>query len=279
MMKQKIVHIGVNLVQGCDLPGGEKAMQKLNESISFEEILEIDKTLLKDEKPLYLKAITDLNLRLKESIIKHTQDNQFPIVFGGDHALAIGSIAASAKQDDWAVLWIDAHGDCNTDESSISQRIHGMPLAVTQGYGHPDLISIMDHFIPSKNVLTLGIRSLDPLEEELMKKWGLGIITMEEIHRKGLAWCIHEINAFMTKHKNIHCSFDCDSMDPALIPGVNTPVSDGFNQAEILELLSHVFKHETLKSLDIVEFNPTNDNGNTLKCVQDVCALMHSIKE
>lgn len=276
---KKIVHIGVNLVQGCDISGGEKAMQVLSDSIDFDEILEIDQSLLKDEKPLYLTAITDLNYRIKQSIIDHTQNGEFPLVFGGDHALAIGSIAASAKDDDWAILWIDAHGDCNTDESSISKRIHGMPLAVTQGYGHPDLVSIMDHFVPSQNILTLGIRSLDPLEEALMKQWGVNIITMNEINEKGLIWCIEEVNKFMMKHQNVHCSFDCDSMDPHLIPGVNTPVNGGFNQTEIVEILKNVLQHRSLKSCDIVEFNPVQDNGNTLKCVKDVCELIHSIKE
>ncbi len=272
---EKIIHIGVNLVQGCDLAGGEKAMQVLNQSIEMEEILEINQSLLKNENPLYLSAITDLNKRLKESILKHTKDKAFPIVFGGDHALAIGSIAASAQNDDWAVLWIDAHGDCNTDKSSISKRIHGMPLAITQGYGHADLVSIMDHYVPSQNILTVGIRSLDTEEEKLMNDWGVNIIWMDEIVEKGLEWCIQEINQFMVKHPNVHCSFDCDSMDPALIPGVNTPVKEGFNQTEILKVLDHVFDHTSLKSLDIVEFNPVNDNGNTLKLVEDVCALLH----
>ena len=276
---KKFVHIGVNLVQGCDISGGEKAMQVLSEVIDFDEILEIDESLLKDEKPLYLSAISEFNQRIKASVLKHTEKGEFPIVFGGDHALAIGSIAASAKDDDWAVLWIDAHGDCNTDTSSISQRIHGMPLAITQGHGHQDLVSIMDHFVPSQNILTLGIRSLDPLEEKLMKSWGVNIITMAEIEENGLDWCIDEVNKFMLKHKHVHCSFDCDSMDPKLTPGVNIPVKDGFNQSEILKILDQVFNHSSLKSLDIVEFNPVQDNGNTLECVKDVCQLMHSHKE
>lgn len=278
MTMTNIVHIGVTLVQGCDIKGGEKAMEVLSQRIPLESMLSISEELLQKEEPLYLNAIADLNRRLKKEIKQKTQNGEFPIVFGGDHAMAIGSMAANCNHDS-AILWIDAHGDCNTDETSITQRIHGMPLAVAQGYGHPELISIMDDFVLSQNVLTLGIRSLDPLEETLMRKWGVQIITLEEIREKGIMWCIDQVQTFMDTHSKVHCSYDCDSMDPKLIPGVNTPVDLGFNQTEILELLKVVFESKSLKSLDIVEFNPELDNGNTLNLIDQIQQLLHTSKE
>lgn len=274
---KKFVHIGVTLTHGCDLPGGEEAMRFLSKRFPFNASIEINKTLIKDEQPLYLSALTDFNHRLKALIQTHTADGAFPIVFGGDHSLAIGSIAAH-EMDDLAIIWIDAHGDCNTDESSLSQRIHGMPLAIVQGYGHPNLISLMDTFVESKNVLCVGIRDLDPLEKELMEKWGNQIIYMDQINEYGLDWCLAKVRNFMKQHEHVHVSFDCDSMDPLLIPGVNTPVSKGFTPEQLHPLLNEIFKSDHCIALDIVEFNPVQDNGNTLELIDDIQKRLQKAK-
>lgn len=275
---KKIVHIGVTLTHGCDVVGGEHAIDLLATKINFDADVRIDQTLLSDEMPLYLRAIVDLNIRLKNRIRSLCSNDEFPLVFGGDHALAIGSIAAS-QHEDLAVLWIDAHGDCNTDESSITQRIHGMPLAVVQGYGHPQLTSIMDHYVKSNHVLALGLRDLDPLEKTLMEHWGVNMITMSDIETNGLDWCILQIQTFLAKHAHVHCSYDCDSMDPLLIPGVNTPVTNGFNQSQIMQILKPIFQSKSLVSLDIVEFNPKQDNGNTFDLIIKINDYFHKIRE
>lgn len=268
--------IGVNLVHGCTIAGGEKAMDHLKEHLPFSLILDINPETLKAEKPLYLSAIVELNTRLKNAL-KALDQTTFPIVYGGDHALAIGSISAHTNPHQ-AVLWIDAHGDCNTPESSISQRIHGMPLAVAQGQGHPLLTQLMDSPIQAQNVLLIGIRSLDIEEEALMKAWGNRFITMETIRQNGLSWLQAEVQTFMQDHPLVHCSFDCDSMDPQLISGVNTPVKGGFTPEEMLPILKTIFKSDHLNALDIVEFNPSLDQGATKALILSITQTLYDEK-
>jgi len=276
---KKIQRIGVTLTQGCTLKGGETAIDTLASIIPFDHRLDINPSLLKTEKPQYLSGIVDLNLRLKAVVSSAIQAQDFPLVFGGDHALAIGSISGVAHSPDHAVIWIDAHGDCNTDISSISQRIHGMPLAVVQGHGHPDLTALNRYVIKAQNVLLIGIRSLDSEEEKLMNQWGNRSITMATIEQNGLEWLLAELRNFMETHAHVHVSFDCDSMDPQLISGVNTPVKGGFNVHQIRPILSTILAYDHVSSMDIVEFNPLYDNGSTFDLISSIHQLVSQAKE
>lgn len=266
-MMKTIKRIGVVLKEGCDIDGGQHAMQVLSQAIQLDTIIEVNQALVKSQNPLYLDAVVDLNKRLNLEVKKAKDEGYFPLVFGGDHALAIGSISAVAEESH-AILWIDAHGDCNTVESSESKRIHGMPLAVLQGYGHVDLLNMVKQKIESDNIMLIGIRSLDVEEEKLMKEWGVHWITMSEIRKQGIDWMNEQVNRFIQDKKHLHISFDCDSMDPALFPGVNTPAKDGFKPYEILPLIKHVLCHPGISSMDIVEFNPTRDQGATLELIK-----------
>lgn len=268
--------IGVVLKEGCDIEGGQFAIDALQKHITMDDVVRLDERLIKDQDPLYLDAVVDLNEHLKASVKEAYDQGEFPLVFGGDHALAIGSITGVA-QAEHSVLWIDAHGDCNTEESSDSKRIHGMPLAVVQGHGHPSLTDLVDHPIEARNILLVGIRSLDDAEEELMKQWGVRWLTMEEIRRQGLEWMHHEVMLFAKQAKHLHVSFDCDSMDPMHFPGVNTPVQGGFVSDEILPLLENVLCLDTISSMDIVEYNPTRDpNLDTLKLIHTITKLLQT---
>ena len=268
--------IGVVLKEGCDIEGGQFAIDALQKHITMDDVVRLDERLIKDQDPLYLDAVVDLNEHLKASVKEANDQGEFPLVFGGDHALAIGSITGVA-QAEHSVLWIDAHGDCNTEESSDSKRIHGMPLAVVQGHGHPSLTDLVDHPIEARNILLVGIRSLDDAEEELMKQWGVRWLTMEEIRRQGLEWMHHEVMLFAKQAKHLHVSFDCDSMDPMHFPGVNTPVRGGFVSDEILPLLENVLSLDTISSMDIVEYNPTRDpNFDTLNLIQAITKLLET---
>lgn len=266
-MMKTIKRIGVVLKEGCDINGGQYAMDVLSQSIELDTVIKVNETLIKVQNPLYLDAVVDLNQRLKKEVEQTLSEGCFPLVFGGDHALAIGSISAVA-QEGHAILWIDAHGDCNTVESSDSKRIHGMPLAVLQGHGHPDLIKLVHKTVESNNIMLIGIRSLDEEEERLMSLWGVHWITMVEIRKQGIDWLNEQVNRFIQDKKHLHVSFDCDSMDPSLFPGVNTPVKDGFKPYEILPLIKHVLHHPGISSMDIVEFNPTRDQGSTLDLIK-----------
>ena len=268
--------IGVVLKEGCDIEGGQFAIDALQKHITMDDVVRLDERLIKDQDPLYLDAVVDLNEHLKASVKEAYDQGEFPLVFGGDHALAIGSITGVA-QAEHSVLWIDAHGDCNTEESSDSKRIHGMPLAVVQGHGHPSLTDLVDHPIEARNILLVGIRSLDDAEEELMEQWGVRWLTMEEIRRQGLEWMHREVMVFAKQAKHLHVSFDCDSMDPMHYPGVNTPVRGGFVSDEILPLLENVLSLDTISSMDIVEYNPTRDpNFDTLNLIQAITKLLET---
>ena len=116
--------------------------------------------------------------------------------------------------------------------------------------------------------MLIGIRSLDVEEESLMQEWGVHWLTMAEIRKQGIDWMNEQVNRFIQDKKHLHVSFDCDSMDPSLFPGVNTPVKDGFKPYEILPLIKHVLNHPGISSMDIVEFNPTRDQGSTLDLIK-----------
>ncbi len=271
-----IKRIGVELKAGCNIQGGDLAIKSLMDVLNFDVCVAIDPNLLKDETPLFLSAVSELNQRLKTIVESTLQAGHFPLVYGGDHALAIGSIAA-ALTPETGVLWIDAHGDCNTVESSLSHRIHGMPLAVLQGHGHPELTKLNHIVLKGQDILQIGIRSLDEQEAIQMKAWGIRSITMSEIQTYGFEWLLREIDFFIQKHPRLHVSFDCDSIDPKEAPGVNTPYKDGLSIHFAMALLN-ALPFEKVTSMDIVEFNPLCDNGSTKAMIVDIDRLVSQKK-
>jgi arginase len=259
---KSLYKIGVNLTEGCTLPGGEAAMQALSPEIVFDALLESDPSTHSAQVPLFLNTVVDLNQRLKSVVQNAQAQGHVTLVTGGDHALAIGSIAG-AMQPNTRVLWIDAHGDCNTPESSLTQRIHGMPLATLMHHGHTDLVALVAVPLDPSDVLLIGTRDLDEAEKQLMARWGVRHLSMERIKTLGMNWLEREVMSFLNSAPHVHISFDCDSMDPAQYPGVNTAVAGGFSWNEVEPLMEQLIALPTLRSMDIVEFNPTRDNGQT----------------
>ena len=275
----KIRRIGAPVHEGCDLPGAELAIKTLQiKGLHFDSIVEV---VQKDEiigEILHLNTLVDFLTKLKQEVKFAHEANEFPLIFGGDHSLAIASISAGDNLNR-GILWIDAHGDCNTHLSSVTKRIHGMPLAIVQGHGHPELLAIVDkNFVQASNILLVGIRSLDETEEILMKSWGLHWITQTEIDIKGFAFAFAKVESFLKTITNLHVSFDCDSMDPKLCPGVSTPASNGLTQHEALDLVALAFDTTHVSSMDIVELNPLHDNGKTIELVLEMDRLVHTKK-
>lgn len=271
-----IKRIGVELKEGCDISGGDLAIKSLQDLLDFDDIIAIDPSLIKKENPLNGTAVHALNLRLKDCVRKILLEGNFPLVFGGDHALAIGSISASLTQET-GVLWIDAHGDCNTVESSPSHRIHGMPLAILQGHGRSKMNKINDIPLKGHDILQIGIRSLDHQEEIQMRQWGIRFITTQEIKTKGFDWLIGEVKAFNNAHPRLHVSFDCDSVDPVEAPGVNTPSKNGLTIDQVMAVLNSL-PFDKVSSMDIVEYNPLKDNGKTKAMIIAIDALVNDKK-
>ena len=207
----------------------------------------------------YLEEIRAAALVLKERLAA-LLEGVFPIVLGGDHSLSMGSVAGAARGRRVGVVWVDAHADFNTPETSPSGNVHGMPLAVLSGLGHPRLTEVFRAVDP-KDVVLVGVRSLDPGEKRLLKEAGVRVYTMHEVDRLGVARIAEEV----LKHLQglpLHVSLDADVLDPTLAPGVGTPVPGGLTYREAHLLMEILAESGRVQSLDLVEVNPILDERN-----------------
>jgi arginase len=230
----------------------------------------------------YLGAITDVCVVVAERTKAAVAEKRIPIVLGGDHSLAAGSIAGAAAQlrtrnEKLGVIWIDAHADLNTPASSKSGNVHGMPLAALLGNGDPAMSTIAGPTaaLRASDVALVGLRSLDQPERTHIKKWGLGAFTMRSLDERGVRAVLEEAIARITKDTaGIWLSFDMDVIDPAEAPGVGTAVPGGMTYREAhlaMEMLADTGK---LVGMDLVEVNPVLDEHN--RTAEIACELILS---
>ena len=193
-----------------------------------------------------------------------------PIVLGGDHSIAIGTVAGVAsfyrkKKKKIGLLWIDAHADINTPETSPSGNIHGMPLACCLGLGSVELSRICG-FAPkvaASNVALVGVRDLDPGEKRTLKELGVHVATMRDIDERGMRAVMHDAIKVVSQGTTGFCvSFDMDSVDPSFAPGVGTPVPGGISYREAHLAMEMVADTGHMISLELVEVNPVIDSQN-----------------
>jgi arginase len=213
---------------------------------------------LRGRKGPYLEEIRQAALELKERLMTLPEE-VFPIVLGGDHSLAMGSVSGVARGR-VGVIWVDAHADFNTPETSPSGNIHGMPLAVLCGLGHPRLTEVFQAVDP-KDVVLIGVRSVDPGEARLLKEMGVRVYTMHEVDRLGIAPIAEEALSYL-EGLPLHVSLDADVLDPTLAPGVGTPVPGGLSYREAHLLMEILALSGQVRSLDLVEVNPILDEKN-----------------
>lgn len=236
-----------------------------------------------DDKLKYLSEITRGVGTLAGVVEKTLDDQEFPVVIGGDHSIAIGTIAGVAghfrkHHKKVGVIWVDAHGDMNTPDTSPSGNIHGMPLAVSLGVGHARLTSIGGEFAkvdPAHTVL-LAVRTLDTGEINQIRKMGVTVFTMRNIDDKGIHDVIDEsIRIASRGTAGIHVSFDADSLDPSVAPGVGTPVHGGLTYREAHYIMESLHDCQKVIAMELVETNPILDVQNqTAKIgVELVCSL------
>ncbi|WP_020675323.1 arginase [Geopsychrobacter electrodiphilus] len=188
-----------------------------------------------------------------------------PIFMGGDHSIAIGTIGGvTADGAETGVIWVDAHADYNTPESSPSGNVHGMPLAALLGDGPDELISVGRSGLKLKpeNVVLIGLRDLDASEKERLKKSGMLLFSMREIDEQGMGKVAAEAIQKLANCTRIHVSLDVDALDPNEAPGVGTPVPGGLSYREAQLLMEIIADSRKLTSLDIVEINPILDQRN-----------------
>jgi arginase len=194
----------------------------------------------------------------------------FPLVLGGDHSIAVGTVSGIAafcrrERKKLGLLWVDAHGDINTPESSPSGNIHGMPVAVLLGHGPDKLTSIGGKFrkVNPANVALVGIRSLDEGEKHRLKETGVQVHTMSDIDRHGIHRVMRKALARVTDGTDhVHVSFDLDAVDPTGAPGVGTPVKGGLDYREAHLIMELLHDSGVMTSLEMVEVNPILDQGN-----------------
>lgn len=224
---------------------------------------------IRNDKLKYLPEIVRVCTLLAAKVEKIMQAEGFPIILGGDHSVALGTIAgissyARKSRKSAGVLWVDAHGDLNTDATTPSGNIHGMPLAASLGLGAIELTSIGgDHpKIDPKNVVLIATRELDEGERRLIKQHRITVYTMEEIDKYGMSVIISKALRKLKGVELLHVSFDLDAVDPSVAPGVGTPVKGGLNYREAHLIMETLNEQKAMTSLEIVEVNPILDNRN-----------------
>lgn len=280
----KVSVIGVPIKYGCDRHGAQYGPSKLREknildiisNHDFEvydvgnlniPVVDESEKYANHENLKYLKPIVDIHTNLAHLVYSTLCSDTFPFIIGGDHSLGLGSISGASKYyDNLAVIWMDAHGDINTHETSPSGNIHGMPLASALGEGEPSLSNLYynGQKVKPDNVYIIGARDLDEGEVKLAEKLALNLYTMDTIREAGLESIIEEILNKINKSNidGIHLSFDIDVLDKSLVPGTGTPVSHGFTIDEAKYALEQFLNMGKIKSMDLVELNPALDEND-----------------
>lgn len=188
--------------------------------------------------------------------------SSFPLVLGGDHSAVLGSVAASSFAGRTGLLWVDAHGDFNTPETSPSGNVHGMPLAALLGRGESHLTSLGSEPLRAEDVVLVGVRQLDALEREALCAANIRVFTMRDIDQLGMRAVVEEALALLSHTPRLHLSLDMDALDPNDAPGVGTPVRGGLTYREAHYLMEEVAGCGRLVAMDVVEINPMLDLRN-----------------
>jgi arginase len=216
----------------------------------------------------YAKVIADACHKTYETL-KALPDDAFPIVLGGDHSIAMGSVAGvvhnpQGEAERTGLIWIDAHTDINTPATSPSGNIHGMPIAHLLGFGDERLLNIWGGgaVIRPEDIVFIGIRSVDDDERTTLKDLGIRVYTMKDIDKRGLGEILEQTIMQLHHTKKVHVSFDADVLDPAVAPGVGTPVPGGLSYREAHLLMELLADAKIVTSLDLVEVNPILDIQN-----------------
>jgi arginase len=193
-----------------------------------------------------------------------TADGAVPVFLGGDHSIAVGTVGGVTHEEPSALLWVDAHGDFNTPETSPSGNLHGMPLAALCGLGAQELVDVgrPGRKVAPTNVVLLGVRDLDVEERRLLKEHELVVYTMRDIDERGIAEVAREALLRLSHLQRLHVSLDLDCLDPTSAPGVGTPVSGGLSYREAHLLMEILAEEASVASIDVVEVNPILDQRN-----------------
>ncbi len=237
-----------------------------------------------DPKLKFCDVISTISRELAAQVKQSITDGRTPVVLGGDHSLSVGSVAGSSayfheRGERLGLVWIDAHGDFNTPETTPSGNIHGMSFAVSCGLGAPQLTGLMGFspkVRPEESVL-IGARDLDPGERENMRRAGVTVYTMRHIDELGMRRVMElAIERATAGTAGVHLSFDMDALDPRDAPGTGTPVRGGISYREAHLAMEMLSDCERIRSIDLVEINPVLDDANRTAAlgVELLCSAM-----
>lgn len=221
-------------------------------------------TLISERALNYLPSIRKVCDAAYHAAREAVEEGDLPVFIGGDHSMSIGTIGGVTHHEPVGLIWIDAHGDFNTPETTISGNIHGMSLAVLLGKGYPELINVgrMGAKLQAKDVVMIGIRDLDPKERDRLRESDITVYTMRDVDERGIGVVIREALDKLAHRQRLHVSLDMDGLDPMVVPGVGTTAPGGLTYREAQLLMEIIADTGRLASLDIVEINPILDQRN-----------------
>jgi arginase len=281
--KTRIIGVPMDLGQsrrGVDMgpsalrvAGLQQRIRQLNwsvEDIGNIQVKQPEEMHFGEKRAKFLAEITEACTDLASQVQVALGEGLLPIVLGGDHSIAVGTVSGVAehfrKQDKRVgLVWLDAHGDMNTPDSSPSGNVHGMPLAAIIGYGAPELVELLG-FKPKvnpRNVAIVGVRDLDSRERRIIKESGIHVFTMRDIDERGMREVMADALRFACDETDGICiSLDLDFVDPEDAPGVGTPVRGGATYREAHLAMEMIADSEAMVSLEVVEINPVIDEHN-----------------
>jgi arginase len=265
------VDMGPSALRVAGLQSRLKQLGHTVEDIGNVAVKQAEEQPYGEKRAKYLNEIAETCRGLAEMTEQTLSEGFLPVVLGGDHSIAIGSCSGVSdffrkQSKKIGYLWLDAHGDMNTPESSPSGNVHGMPLAALIGYGAPELVELLGYKpkIEPRNVAIVGVRDLDPKERRLVKDSGVHALTMRDIDERGMREVMSEALRFaMDDTDGVAVSLDMDVIDPSEAPGVGTPVRGGITYREAHLAMEMIADSEAMASLEIVEINPVIDLHNT----------------
>ena len=264
------VDMGPSALRGAGLQASIKKLGLQVEDIGNLSVKQPEEMPVGEKRAKYLQEIAETCGDIAAAAEKSLNEGFLPLVLGGDHSIAAGVAAGVAnhfrnEKKQIGYLWLDAHGDMNTPESSPSGNVHGMPLAAIMGYGAPELVDLLG-FKPKAepgNIVIVGARDLDAQERKIVKKSGIHVFTMRDIDERGMREVMSDALKYaMDDTAGIAVSLDMDFVDPSDAPGVGTPVRGGVTYREAHLAMEMIADSEAMVSLEVVEINPIIDEHN-----------------